>query len=504
MEDKIYLSNSLNNFSKKIKRLKKKIVLCHGVFDIFHIGHLDYFYKSKKFGDILIVSITDDSYIVNKGTNRPVFNSLDRAELLASLSIVDYVIINKSKTSVSLIKKLKPDFYCKGKDYKNFDEDLTGNITREFNAVKSIGGQFKSLSGRVSSSTKLLKILSSHVPINKNQVIQKFIDKLKLKFSLEDIIDSIKHFEENFTILGELIFDNYYNVEVLGKSGKEPILNYTIKDVDRFVGGSFLIFSIVRLFLNNANLITFFNKRDSKKILSKFKKDIINVDNFKKSIKKNRYIDNYSKQKFFGIYETTDKNTIPKSFYTDLKKKILMKSHDNLICIDYGHGIFNDQIIKLIKNLKSKFKSINVQLNSDSYITYDIFKYTDFDYLCLQESEIRLACRNNLKNIETLMTNVYKKLNLRFLVVTKGNQGAVMLSKNGFFYAPPFGQKIIDRVGAGDAFYSISAILLAKNIHEDIVLFLSSISAKYMVENLGTENSKLKDHYIKEAIDLYD
>ena len=113
MEDKIYFSNSLNDLSKKIKRFKKKIVLCHGVFDIFHIGHLDYFYKSKKFGDILIVSITDDSYIVNKGTNRPVFNSLDRAELLASLSIVDYVIINKSKTSVSLIKKLKPDFYCK-------------------------------------------------------------------------------------------------------------------------------------------------------------------------------------------------------------------------------------------------------------------------------------------------------------------------------------------------------------------------------------------------------
>ena len=80
---------SLESFSSLRKKFKeKKIVLCHGVFDLLHIGHIDYLESAKKFGDILIVSITSDRF-VNKGHGRPYFNEYKRAKMLLSLKIVN-------------------------------------------------------------------------------------------------------------------------------------------------------------------------------------------------------------------------------------------------------------------------------------------------------------------------------------------------------------------------------------------------------------------------------
>ena len=82
MKNKIY---TLENFNKNKKLFnKKKIVLCHGVFDLMHIGHIKHFEEAKSYGEILIVSLTSDKY-VNKGPNRPAFNEHNRAATLASL-----------------------------------------------------------------------------------------------------------------------------------------------------------------------------------------------------------------------------------------------------------------------------------------------------------------------------------------------------------------------------------------------------------------------------------
>ena len=91
------------------------MVLCHGVFDLVHVGHLKYFDQAKKLGDVLVVSVTSDRY-VNKGNSRPVF-SLSKRIFSKKLKNVDYVIQSNSPTSEKIIKKIKPDIYCKGPDY---------------------------------------------------------------------------------------------------------------------------------------------------------------------------------------------------------------------------------------------------------------------------------------------------------------------------------------------------------------------------------------------------
>ena len=81
------------------EQTKKTRVLCHGVFDLLHIGHIKYFEEAKSMGDILVVTLTPDKF-VNKGSGRPVFNQTLRAEALASLECVDYVAINEWSTAM--------------------------------------------------------------------------------------------------------------------------------------------------------------------------------------------------------------------------------------------------------------------------------------------------------------------------------------------------------------------------------------------------------------------
>ena len=126
---------------KNIKSKKiEKIGLVHGVFDAIHIGHLWYFKNAKKLVDKLIVSVTSDKY-VNKGPGKPIFDINKRVELLESINIIDEVIISHNKTAVEIIKKIKPDFYIKGGDYRDLKSDPTDQIKVEKKVVESVGGK---------------------------------------------------------------------------------------------------------------------------------------------------------------------------------------------------------------------------------------------------------------------------------------------------------------------------------------------------------------------------
>ena len=105
------IENKLINFSKlgflRKKYQSKKIVLAHGTFDFFHLGHLKHLKKSKIFGDILVVSLTSAKF-VKKGIDRPVYNDIQRATIISSLEFVDYVVIVNSLSGIEVIKNLKP------------------------------------------------------------------------------------------------------------------------------------------------------------------------------------------------------------------------------------------------------------------------------------------------------------------------------------------------------------------------------------------------------------
>lgn len=117
----------------------KKIVLCHGVFDIFHYGHLVYLTESRNFGDILVVSLTSDKFVVKK--KNTIFQEKYRIEIINSLKIVDFCCISPYKTAIEIIEKLKPDVYSKGSDVKGKELNKNENLYCEYMSLQSYGGK---------------------------------------------------------------------------------------------------------------------------------------------------------------------------------------------------------------------------------------------------------------------------------------------------------------------------------------------------------------------------
>ena len=141
---------------QEARRKGEKVVFTNGVFDLLHVGHLDYLTKSKKMADLLIVGLNSDSSSrLLKGEGRPLNSETDRAELLTGLKCVDLVVIFPEETPLELIKILKPDFLVKGSDYST--DEIVGS---EF--VESYGGKVLSIELKAGYSTSdLIERISS-------------------------------------------------------------------------------------------------------------------------------------------------------------------------------------------------------------------------------------------------------------------------------------------------------------------------------------------------------
>ena len=155
MKNKIYSIDHIKKFLSKKKKRNNKIVLCHGVFDLLHIGHIKHFSESKSYGDILIVSVTCDKF-VNKGPHRPAFEEEQRMEAIQALNMVDFVVLSKYPTATKIIEEIKPDIFCKGPDYKNHLDDITGEIKNEIKAIKKNNGKIVFTKDVTFSSSKLI------------------------------------------------------------------------------------------------------------------------------------------------------------------------------------------------------------------------------------------------------------------------------------------------------------------------------------------------------------
>ena len=117
---------------------QKKAILCHGVFDVVHPGHVRHLVYAKTKADILIVSITADRHI-KKGIYRPHIPEGLRALNLAAFEMVDYVLIDDQKTPLKTLAELKPDFFAKGFEYNS--KGLHPATQEETDVVEEYGGQ---------------------------------------------------------------------------------------------------------------------------------------------------------------------------------------------------------------------------------------------------------------------------------------------------------------------------------------------------------------------------
>ena len=132
--------NEISIIVSELRDKGKRIIFTNGCFDILHIGHVKYLEEAKNFGDVLILGLNSDKSVKKlKGKNRPINSESDRAYILASLQVVDYLVMFEEDTPFELIKLIKPDVLVKGSDYKG--KKVVGqDIAKELKLIQFIDG----------------------------------------------------------------------------------------------------------------------------------------------------------------------------------------------------------------------------------------------------------------------------------------------------------------------------------------------------------------------------
>tara|TARA_A100001015_G_scaffold307432_1_gene403339 strand:+ start:7228 stop:8739 length:1512 start_codon:yes stop_codon:yes gene_type:complete len=489
---------TVNQLNKILSKIKKKVALVHGVFDILHVGHKRYFEDAKSYADLLVVSVTADKY-VNKGPTRPIFNINYRTEMIASLDVVDYVIKNDSETAVNLIRELKPDFYIKGQDYKDLKKDLTKNIYKEKKAVIKNNGKIIFTDAISFSSSSIIN--NFYKPETITNELRNF--NLDLKKLIKDCTDSIKKISNlKIAIIGEIIIDEYVFTNEMDKPSKENIHVVGYNNKESYHGGTIAVAKNLAEFCKKIDVFGAGNfDTTEKKFIHNVKNKYKNIDIFidqnkYQSIKKSRILDENNK-KIFEIYykDGQKKNNLGKNFLKNFSHKL--KNYDLVIMCDFGHGFFDKRLYELILK-KSKYLTINVQTNSDNRGFNLITKYRKADLVCIDEPEIRLALSDNTSNLDVLAKNLFRKISIKTLIITRGNTGILIYKRNlKSISLSAFELNPVDTIGAGDAVLGITSLLLRKNIDIRIVAFLGNLFGALVTRYLGHSSNVNKVDVLK-------
>jgi len=494
MKDKIKTIEELSEIVNELKKINKKIVHCHGVFDVLHPGHIKHFKDAKSQGDILIVTITKDKYI-DKGPNRPVFNENTRAEFLAALEEVNYVAINDSPTAENLIKILKPDIYAKGSEFKE-GKDVTGRINLEINALEEVGGKVYYTVGETFSSSHITNVYSDFF----REDTRKFLDEYKQRISTKEILERLNSLKDlNVLIIGDAIIDEYRYVIPLSRPPKDSIIAGQYSSHETFLGGALATANHIAGFCDKVDLLTCVG-------LGKNGNDYINfiIENLKSNIKpklffrddqptilKRRFIEPIFMNKLFEEVLGSDKplsNEINVKVVEELER--IIESYDLVIVYDLGHGFITEEMIKTISE-KSKLLVVSTQTNETNQGYNPITKYPRADYVYIDHLEIRFAVHDRYGDMKEIIKKLLGLRDYKKISITGGNEGCLSYSKEEDYKKVPIlsGKKVVDTMGAGTAFLSLASVCFASGNDLEFVSFIGNVAGALSVNMIGNKES---------------
>ncbi|SMF30269.1 PfkB family carbohydrate kinase [Desulfovibrio gilichinskyi] len=491
IEKKIKSVSELAEISADLKGQGKKIVLCHGVFDLLHIGHIRYLNQAKEHGDILIVSLTPDRF-VDKGPDRPAFTEILRAEALASLGQTDFVTINEWPTAVETLRLIRPDIYAKGDEFKDVEGDTVGKIGIEADVVKEIGAELVFTSDIVFSSSNLI----NRYLTKNSEEMDEYLRMFRTRYELNEILGMLDKMEElKVLVVGDTILDEYQIASALGKSSKDPILALKYQSHEMYAGGALAIANHVA---NFAGEVTLFSMLGEKERHEEFIREKLNskiVPHFftqpgSPTILKRRFIDGYSLSKVMEIYIMND-DPLPKKVDKALCEQLEqhLNGYDLVIVADFGHGIITPSMVELLSG-KTPYLAVNTQANAGNRGFNTIGKYPHVDFFSLAEHELRLETRDQVSDLRPLLIEVGENLGVKLSMVTEGSRGCSLWNPvSEFVRVPSFNSNVVDRVGAGDALFSVSAMAACMGLHEELVGFFGNVAGALAVQIMGNDKS---------------
>lgn len=235
---------------------------------------------------------------------------------------------------------------------------------------------------------------------------------------LESLLDQVSGYR--VLMVGDAIHDEYVYVKPQGKSPKENLITNEILESEHFLGGVWAAAEHVRNFCADVDIAS---------------GQIVTT--------KRRYVEKTYLHKLFSVYEYDEAIKGPDYRFQD---------YDLVVVTDFGHGCVTADMIQGLCS-ESRFLAVNAQTNSANHGFNLITKYPHADYVVIDELEARLAAHDRESPIEV----VIEDLGFKRIIVTLGPNGCVGYDNGVFTHAPSMSGRILDTIGAGDAFFCVTA-----------------------------------------------
>lgn len=507
----------IETLAKTVRELQsrgKTVALCHGCFDLMHPGHIKHFEAARRCADVLVVTVTPDRF-VDKGPGRPVFPEQCRAESIAALQAVDYVAINHWPTAEETLRLLRPTCYVKGQEFKGL-HDKTGKIQREFAVAQEIGVELRFTDEPVWSSTNLIRehgitaetiAAPTAAPGGADpypESTRQYLNALARKYSFNDIRDHLERLGRlRVLLVGDGIIDEYHYCASMGRSTKAPLVVYKYRTHETYPGGAFAIANHLAGLCGQVHLVTLLGRHDTREefIRANLRPNVTPTFLYRDdapSIVKKRYLDQYLGQKVFEVNYLND-DPIHEALQQQAVDHLrhVSAGHDVTLLSDFGHGFITEAIIQAARE-KSRVLAVNTQTNGANAGFNLITKYQGVDYVCLDEPEARLAVQERFGPIEAVARRLARSIAARCMVITLGKRGSVGVdAKNELVHCPIFSTRVVDTVGAGDAFFSYSSVCYTAGLPLDLVSFIGNVVGAIKVLTVCNKKPVHKDELLE-------
>jgi bifunctional ADP-heptose synthase (sugar kinase/adenylyltransferase) len=443
-----------------------KVIMCHGVFDVVHPGHVRHLVYAKSKADILIASLTADQHIT-KGVYRPHVPQDLRAVNLAAFEMVDYVLIDEHDKPLENIRLIEPDYFAKGFEYGG--NGLSAKTAEELAIIQSYGGELIFTPGDVVYSSSAL--IREDEPDVRHANLQILMERNNIDFDmLRRVLNEMRG--QRVHVVGDTIVDSYTYCTMIGGQTKTPTLSAAFERKVDFVGGA----GIVAKHLVAAGAKVACSTVLGSDPLKDFVIDDLRsagvdlnavVDKTRPTVNKNAIV--------VGGYrllkvDTLDNRSISDDVLSKLQAKVKDHPVDAVVYADFRHGIFNKRTIpKLIDVIPD-----GVYRVADSQVASrwgNITEFTNFDLITPNEREARFAVGDQDSGVRPLASLVYDQARCKLLILKLGERGVLACrdkehySLDSYFVIDSFVDQLVDAVGAGDALlaYSTLAMLACRN-----------------------------------------
>jgi len=488
---------SVLKFRKKIKTAEelraivgpmpreKKVIMCHGHFDIVHPGHLRHLIYAKSKADILVASLTADKHIV-KANTRPYVPEDLRAINLAAFEIVDYVLIDHEAKPIRNIELIQPNYFAKGYEYVK--GDMNPKTQEEIDTLERYGGEMIFTPGDiVYSSSHLLELAPPNIAVEKLMML---MQGESITFdTLRQAIARMNGLKAH--VIGDTIVDSYTQCSMIGGQTKTPTMSVRFEERLDYVGGA----AVVAKHLRAAGADVVFSTVLGDDALRDFVLDDLKqqgvttraiIDPTRPTTNKNAIV--VGGYRLLKI-DTLDNRSISDKVLRRLAAQIEETDSAAVVFADFRHGIFNKTTIPdLVGSIPAAaFKVADSQVASR---WGNILEFQGFDLITPNEREARFALGDQDSIIRPLGSELYRRANCKTLMLKLGDRGMITFRTGGyeareFFTVESFADNAVDPVGAGDALLSYATLSLMQDGNPAIASILGAFAAGIECEHDG-------------------